>query len=42
MRCLAVGTDCSIGKMYTAIALEKEMSNMGLKALLELQDKLVF
>ena len=32
MRCLAVGTDCSIGKMYTAIALEKEMSNMGLKA----------
>ena len=26
-RCLAVGTDCSIGKMYTAIALEKEMKN---------------
>ena len=32
MRCLAVGTDCSIGKMYTAIALEKEMQNKGLKA----------
>ncbi len=31
-RCLAVGTDCSIGKMYTAIALEKEMKNIGLKA----------
>ena len=31
-RCLAVGTDCSIGKMYTAIALEKEMKNKGLKA----------
>jgi len=31
-RCLAVGTDCSIGKMYTAIALEKEMKIKGLKA----------
>ena len=31
-RCLAVGTDCSIGKMYTAISLEKEMKNKGLKA----------
>jgi len=31
-RCLAVGTDCSIGKMYTAISLEKEMKNIGLKA----------
>jgi uncharacterized NAD-dependent epimerase/dehydratase family protein len=24
-RCLAVGTDCSVGKMYTALAMEKEM-----------------
>ncbi len=24
-RCLAVGTDCSVGKMYTAIAMEAEM-----------------
>jgi len=24
-RCLAVGTDCSVGKMYTPLAMEKEM-----------------
>lgn len=31
-RCLAVGTDCSIGKMYTAIAMEKLMLERGMKA----------
>lgn len=31
-RCLAVGTDCSVGKMYTALAMEKEMRGRGLKA----------
>lgn len=31
-RCLAVGTDCSIGKMYTALCLEKEMRARGMKA----------
>jgi len=31
-RVLAVGTDCSVGKMYTAIALEREMHSRGLKA----------
>ena len=31
-RCLAVGTDCSIGKMYTAIAMEKVMRERGMKA----------
>lgn len=31
-RCLAVGTDCSIGKMYTAIAMEKTMRERGIKA----------
>ncbi len=31
-RCLAVGTDCSVGKMYTALALEKEMLAQGRKA----------
>jgi len=29
-RCLAVGTDCSAGKMYTAIAMEREMLKRGL------------
>ena len=24
-RCLAIGTDCSIGKMYTALAMDREM-----------------
>jgi len=31
-RCLAVGTDCSVGKMYTAMAMEREMHAAGLEA----------
>ncbi len=31
-RLLTVGTDCSVGKMYTSLALEKEMRARGLKA----------
>lgn len=31
-RLLTVGTDCSVGKKYTALALEKEMRGMGLDA----------
>ena len=31
-RCLAVGTDCSIGKMYTSLAVDAEMRNRGLKS----------
>lgn len=31
-RCLAVGTDCSVGKMYTAMAMEREMIDAGMKA----------
>jgi len=31
-RLLTVGTDCSIGKMFTALALEKEMKRRGLNA----------
>ena len=31
-RCLAVGTDVSIGKMYTTLAMQKEMSSRGLKS----------
>jgi D-glutamate N-acetyltransferase len=31
-RLLTVGTDCSIGKMFTVLALEKEMRGRGLKA----------
>ncbi|HTS93601.1 MAG TPA: N-acetyltransferase DgcN [Stellaceae bacterium] len=31
-RLLTVGTDCSIGKMFTALALEKEMHRRGMKA----------
>ena len=31
-RLLAVGTDCSVGKMYTALAIEKEMKGRGMKA----------
>ncbi len=31
-RVLAVGTDCSVGKMYTAIAMEREMRQRGHKA----------
>ncbi|TCP59727.1 putative NAD-dependent epimerase/dehydratase family protein [Rhodovulum bhavnagarense] len=31
-RCLAVGTDCSVGKMYTALAMDREMQARGLKS----------
>lgn len=31
-RLLAVGTDCSCGKMYTTLAVEREMRERGLKA----------
>ncbi|MFT4715794.1 MAG: putative NAD-dependent epimerase/dehydratase family protein [Paracoccaceae bacterium] len=31
-RCLAVGTDCSVGKMYTGIAMEREILARGQKA----------
>lgn len=31
-RCLAVGTDCSVGKMYTALALEKALKKQGKSA----------
>ena len=31
-RLLPVGTDCSVGKMYTALAIEQEMHARGLKA----------
>ncbi|MBZ0124346.1 MAG: DUF1611 domain-containing protein [Roseovarius sp.] len=31
-RCLAVGTDCSVGKMYTAMAMERDMRERGMKA----------
>ncbi|MEM9779697.1 MAG: N-acetyltransferase DgcN [Pseudomonadota bacterium] len=31
-RCLAIGTDCSVGKMYTGIAMEREMLQRGMKA----------
>lgn len=31
-RCLAVGTDCSVGKMYTALAMETAMIERGMKA----------
>ncbi|PKU22389.1 N-acetyltransferase DgcN [Telmatospirillum siberiense] len=31
-RVLTVGTDCSVGKKYTALALEKEMRARGMKA----------
>ncbi|SEK57215.1 Uncharacterized conserved protein, NAD-dependent epimerase/dehydratase family [Roseovarius nanhaiticus] len=30
-RCLAVGTDCSVGKMYTAMAMERDMTARGMK-----------
>ncbi len=32
LRCLAVGSDCSVGKMYTMLAVEREMHQRGLKA----------
>ncbi|MGR3500836.1 N-acetyltransferase DgcN [Pseudaestuariivita sp.] len=31
-RCLAVGTDCSVGKMYTAMCMDAEMRARGLKS----------
>ena len=31
-RLLTVGTDCSVGKMYTSLAVEKEMLQRGMKA----------
>jgi uncharacterized NAD-dependent epimerase/dehydratase family protein len=31
-RCLAVGSDCSVGKMYTALCMEREMRQRGMKA----------
>jgi len=31
-RLLPVGTDCSVGKMYTALAIEREMRDRGMKA----------
>lgn len=31
-RCLAVGTDCSVGKMYTALCMEKDMRERNMKA----------
>lgn len=31
-RCLAVGTDCSVGKMYTALAMDAEMRKRGIKS----------
>jgi uncharacterized NAD-dependent epimerase/dehydratase family protein len=30
-RCLAVGTDCSVGKMYTALCMDREMRARGMK-----------
>jgi uncharacterized NAD-dependent epimerase/dehydratase family protein len=32
LRLLTVGTDCSVGKKYTALALDKEMRRRGLKS----------
>ena len=31
-RCLAVGTDCSVGKMYTSLAIDLEMKKRGMKS----------
>ena len=31
-RCLAVGTDCSVGKMYTALAMDALMQERGMKS----------
>ncbi|MDE3080484.1 MAG: DUF1611 domain-containing protein [Paracoccaceae bacterium] len=31
-RCLAVGTDCSVGKMYTALAMDRTMRARGMKS----------
>jgi uncharacterized NAD-dependent epimerase/dehydratase family protein len=32
LRLLSVGTDCSVGKKYTALAIEREMTGQGFKA----------
>ena len=31
-RCLAVGTDCSVGKMYTGLCMDAEMRKRGMKS----------
>lgn len=31
-RCLTIGTDCSVGKMYTSLALERELLKRGVRA----------
>ena len=31
-RCLAIGTDCSVGKMYTGMAMNAEMNGRGIKS----------
>lgn len=31
-RCLAIGTDCSVGKMYTGLAMDAEMNRRGMKS----------
>ncbi|WP_420862294.1 N-acetyltransferase DgcN [Algirhabdus cladophorae] len=31
-RCLAIGTDCSVGKMYTGLAMDTEMQKRGMKS----------
>jgi D-glutamate N-acetyltransferase len=31
-RCLAVGTDCSVGKMYTALAMDADLKARGMKS----------
>lgn len=31
-RCLAIGTDCSVGKMYTGLAMDAEMNKRGMKS----------
>ncbi|SEW39291.1 Uncharacterized conserved protein, NAD-dependent epimerase/dehydratase family [Cognatiyoonia koreensis] len=31
-RCLALGTDCSVGKMYTGLAMDAEMQKRGMKS----------
>ena len=31
-RCLTIGTDCSVGKMYTSLAVDAEMKKRGLKS----------
>jgi uncharacterized NAD-dependent epimerase/dehydratase family protein len=31
-RCLAIGTDCSVGKMYTSLCIDAEMQKRGMKS----------